>query len=111
MLIRSCQKVECGLGPAGYKMFINLVLDFLVGLVPFLGDVADAAYKCNSRNVRLLEERLDHECFGYTRPFVLLAFVVLPRNVQSSFVVSRCFDHPPFAVSELAQAKRDIAEP
>jgi hypothetical protein len=59
MLIRSCSKVECGLGGIAMKMYFNLLLDFLVGLVPFVGDLADAAYKCNSRNVRLLEERLD----------------------------------------------------
>lgn len=59
MLIRSCSKVECGLGPVEYRMYFNLMLDFAIGLVPFIGDLADAAYKCNSRNVRLLEERLD----------------------------------------------------
>lgn len=40
-------------------MMINILADFLVGLVPFLGDLADAAFKCNTRNLRLLEETLD----------------------------------------------------
>lgn len=59
-LIMSMRKVECGL-PQGVllMMLFNLALDFIVGLVPFLGDFADAAFKCNGKNVRLLEEHLD----------------------------------------------------
>jgi hypothetical protein len=40
-------------------MVINMVVDFAVGLIPFVGDFADAAIKCNSKNVRLFEEHLD----------------------------------------------------
>lgn len=38
---------------------MNIALDFVVGLVPFVGDLADAAFKCNTKNVRLLERCLD----------------------------------------------------
>jgi hypothetical protein len=40
-------------------MVVNIIVDFAVGLVPFVGDLADAAIKCNSKNVRLFEEHLD----------------------------------------------------
>ncbi|KAF2705968.1 hypothetical protein K504DRAFT_387071 [Pleomassaria siparia CBS 279.74] len=40
-------------------MVINMVIDFAIGLIPFVGDLADAAIKCNSKNVRLFEEHLD----------------------------------------------------
>lgn len=40
-------------------MIFNMALDFAVGLIPILGDLADAQLKCNGRNVRLLEEHLD----------------------------------------------------
>jgi hypothetical protein len=40
-------------------MIINMIIDFAVGLIPFVGDLADAAIKCNSKNVRLFEEHLD----------------------------------------------------
>jgi hypothetical protein len=40
-------------------MVINMIVDFAVGLIPFVGDLADAAIKCNSKNVRLFEEHLD----------------------------------------------------
>lgn len=36
------------------RMLVNIVLDFFVGLVPIVGDVADIAYKANSRNTQLL---------------------------------------------------------
>ena len=42
-----------------FMMAINVVVDFLLGLVPFVGDLADAAMRANSRNVRLLERHLD----------------------------------------------------
>jgi len=59
-LIYSMYQAECGL-PASIlvHMLINFLIDFFVGLVPFVGDLADAAYKCNSKNVRLFERHLD----------------------------------------------------
>jgi hypothetical protein len=39
-------------------MLINVIVDFFIGLVPFIGDVADAVYKCNTRNAVILEKHL-----------------------------------------------------
>ena len=39
------------------RMFLNLGLDALLGIVPFAGDLADVAYKANQKNVALLSER------------------------------------------------------
>lgn len=60
MLVRRMGKVKDGLpwGTASW-MIIWIVIDILVGLVPFVGDLADASLKANSRNVRMLEEHLD----------------------------------------------------
>lgn len=41
-----------------WRMSGNALLDFVIGLVPGLGDVADAAFKANRRNLRLLEAHL-----------------------------------------------------
>ena len=41
------------------KMLGNVGLDFLLGLVPGVGDLADIAFKANTRNLRLLEAFLD----------------------------------------------------
>lgn len=59
MVLKTCCQVEGGL-PNGVKMqmMFNVALDFAVGLVPFLGDLADAAFKANSRNALLLEQHL-----------------------------------------------------
>jgi len=40
------------------KMYTNVAIDFALGLVPFLGDLADASFKCNTKNVALLERYL-----------------------------------------------------
>lgn len=37
------------------RMVFNILVDFVIGLVPFVGDLADAAYRANIRNAWLLE--------------------------------------------------------
>ncbi|KAI7040937.1 hypothetical protein KC317_g17529, partial [Hortaea werneckii] len=62
LVFMQCCKIDGGLpSSVKSKMIINIILDFLVGLVPFLGDIADAAFKCNTKNVRLLERHLDQK--------------------------------------------------
>jgi len=59
-LVYNMSKVKCGLRKRTLAlMMINILVDFLVGLIPFVGDLVDAALKANSRNVRVLEEALD----------------------------------------------------
>ena len=59
-VVRTCAKIKCGLTKADYSlMMMHLAIDFAVGLVPFLGDLVDAAYKANTKNLRVLERRLD----------------------------------------------------
>lgn len=41
-------------------MMMNIMIDFAVGLVPFLGDVADALFKANTRNAVALEKMLNN---------------------------------------------------
>jgi hypothetical protein len=59
MVLRTCQKIEGGL-PAEVtsKMYFNIILDFGIGLVPFLGDIADALFRANTRNAVVLEKYL-----------------------------------------------------
>ncbi len=37
------------------KMLLNIVIDFIVGLIPFIGVVFDVVYKANVKNVKILE--------------------------------------------------------
>lgn len=41
------------------RMVLNLLVDALVGSIPVVGDVFDAVWKANARNVKLVEARLD----------------------------------------------------
>ena len=38
------------------KMLENIVMVFVIGIIPVLGDLSDFVFKSNSRNLRLLEE-------------------------------------------------------
>jgi len=59
MVFRTCCQVEPPLkASTRTKMQMNIAIDFLIGLVPFLGDLADAAFKCNTKNAVLLEDEL-----------------------------------------------------
>jgi len=41
------------------RMALNVAVEGIVGVVPLAGDVFDAAWKANQRNVRLLERWMD----------------------------------------------------
>ncbi|ATC87223.1 DUF4112 domain-containing protein [Pseudoalteromonas arctica] len=43
------------------KMIINMLIDFVGGLVPFFGDVFDAFFKANTRNTQLLKKHLNKQ--------------------------------------------------
>lgn len=59
MVVHTCQQIEGGL-PQGVKMkmYFNVLVDFGIGIVPFLGDLADAVFRANTRNALLLEDYL-----------------------------------------------------
>ncbi|MFB6083224.1 MAG: DUF4112 domain-containing protein [Halorientalis sp.] len=46
------------------KMLLVVALDFVVGSIPVLGDVFDAVWKANTRNVRALERHVDGSADG-----------------------------------------------
>ncbi|MFP2904998.1 DUF4112 domain-containing protein [Pyxidicoccus sp. 3LFB2] len=54
------QAARLGAPPAVLtRMLGNVGIEVLVGAVPFVGDLFDAGFKANLRNVRLLEQHLD----------------------------------------------------
>lgn len=65
------------------RMSLNVLVDMVVGSVPFVGDAFDVWWKANLRNARLLEQRLADPAFGSRRArvtdwlFVGLMLVVL----------------------------------
>ena len=38
------------------RMFMNIMADLIIGLIPIFGDLFDVAWKANLRNAKLLEE-------------------------------------------------------
>lgn len=59
LVVRKCNQIDGGLPPTLHsRMVFNIILDFGIGLVPFLGDIADAWFKANTRNAWLLEDFL-----------------------------------------------------
>jgi hypothetical protein len=59
------------------RMAVNVAIEGIVGMIPFAGDVFDAAFKANQRNVRLLNAWLDdpHRTTVRSRGYVgLLVF-------------------------------------
>jgi uncharacterized membrane protein len=68
------------------RMTFNIAIEGVVGLIPFAGDVFDAAWKANQRNVRLLGEWLDQPARAERASRVLvfaLGIVVLALAVVS----------------------------
>lgn len=62
------------------RMVINLGVEALVGLLPFLGDLFDAAFKANLRNLDLLHHHIGEDRRSQERSdrgFVLVLLAVL----------------------------------
>lgn len=38
------------------EMLKNIIFDFLIGLIPVLGDIGDFVYKANSKNLEILKK-------------------------------------------------------
>jgi hypothetical protein len=83
--------------PAGilFRMVMNVAIEGLLGAIPFAGDVFDAAWKANQRNVRLLDAWIERPARAErtSRLFIaglavaLLAIMVVP--VILTFIVLR----------------------
>jgi hypothetical protein len=59
MVVQTAKKVDGGLPSALLmRMYLLVLIDFVVGFVPFLGDIGDAIFKANARNAVYLEEHL-----------------------------------------------------
>jgi hypothetical protein len=77
------------------RMAINVALEAFVGAVPILGDVFDALWRSNERNVRLLRQhRLDpravhRQSRGVVAAWVAGSLVVVAAGAFVAFIVLR----------------------
>lgn len=44
---------------AQYKILRNTIFDFVLGLIPIIGDASDFVYRSNRANMKILKEHLD----------------------------------------------------
>jgi hypothetical protein len=72
------------------RMLGNVAFDTLVGTVPLLGDLFDAGWKANLRNVQLLERYLDRPAPTGTasRNLVALVFAALVMLAAAGVIVA-----------------------
>lgn len=59
------------------RMWLNIVIEGVVGAVPLLGDLFDAAWKANMRNVALLEAHMNHPQRTASASRTLLALLLI----------------------------------
>jgi hypothetical protein len=59
MVLRTCTQIEGGLpNDVKAKMMFNIIVDFGIGLIVFVGDIFDAVFRANTKNAILLEKHL-----------------------------------------------------
>jgi hypothetical protein len=71
-------------GASGFvmaRMMLNVLIDTMIGAIPFLGDLFDIGFKANTRNIRLMQEhylegRHRGSAFKVIIPVMLLFFIL-----------------------------------
>jgi len=62
------------------RMFVNVTLEFVIGCIPIVGDLFDAMWKSNQRNVKLIEKSVmsdeENRIFGYFLIGILITVLV-----------------------------------
>jgi hypothetical protein len=59
------------------RMALNIAIDFVVGSIPFVGDIFDFAWRSNKMNMDLLRERATGRGQGTTGDWLFVGFIIL----------------------------------
>lgn len=72
------------------RMGWNLLVDIVLGAVPFLGDLFDAGYKANMRNLALLDQhaRSPAQSRQASRRFVAVLLILLGLTLAGAFALT-----------------------
>lgn len=72
------------------RMAFNVMLDTVIGAIPLLGDLFDAGWKANKRNLALLEQYLAHprEIKRSSRGFVAVVIVIFSAAVAGAIWIA-----------------------
>ena len=82
------------------RMGYNVAVDALVGAVPLLGDLFDAGFKANLRNLALVQQHVDRPVASRTSSkrfaavLVVGVLLLLAAGVALGILVVRLLDHP-----------------
>jgi len=75
------QAQRLGVGRATlYKMIANVFIDWLIGIVPILGDLFDWGWQANNRNARLLRQHFEKHLQEDSEPQMI---DVTPRDSET----------------------------
>jgi hypothetical protein len=85
-----------------FRMLVNVGVDLAIGLIPLAGDVADACWKANKRNLALLERHAAKPggmsagdwAFAVGAMVSLVAIAIVPLLLWS-WMLSALFEHDP----------------
>jgi hypothetical protein len=68
------------------RMLLNLAFDAVLGIVPFVGDIGDLLHKANTKNLALLESRVEHGGRARARDWLIvgLAFLLFVLAITAS---------------------------
>ena len=69
------------------RMFINIAVDMLFGSIPLLGDLLDAGYKANLRNLALLEHYLERPKQTTTKSVAIVVILLIVLLVMIAVAI------------------------
>lgn len=80
-------------GASGFllaRMVLNIVIDLLLGSIPFIGDIFDVAFKANMRNMKLMEQhyvegRHKGSAWKVTIPVLIILFALLILIIWATY--------------------------
>ena len=59
------------------KMATNIAIEFIIGSIPIIGDIFDALWKANKRNVELIEEATIENQENYNLNYLIMASLII----------------------------------
>jgi hypothetical protein len=82
-------------GASGFvlaRMTLNILIDAIVGAVPFLGDIFDIAFKANMRNLRLMQEHYQegrHKGGAWKAivPVLIILFLIIAALIWGTYTL------------------------
>ena len=69
------------------RMLMNLAADAVLGFIPLVGDLFDFGFKAHLRNVKLLDERIEHGGRASARDWLIVVGAALAYIAVMALVI------------------------